>query len=290
MTHNKHLFIFGFGYSAAAFAKELMADGWKISATSRDPERRKEMVRLGIKTFDFDDNALIPALHEAQYLLDSVPPAKQGHPTLTRYGEEIARSDWQWIGHLSTTGVYGNYDGDWVDENAELKANTGRLIRRIDTELAWLKLFKTHSHPVHIFRLAGIYGPGRGPFKKLKQGTAQRIDKPGQFFSRIHVRDIAETLLTSLKNPSAGAIYNVCDDEPAPAHEVIAEAARLLGMEPPPLIPFEEAELSDMAKEFYSDDRKVSNRKIREELGVKLHYPTYREGVASLLPEPAAVA
>lgn len=278
-----HLFIFGFGYSAAMLAKQRMAQGWKISATSRDAVRRKEMQRLGIEASDFDDPALTQALEGASYLLSSVPPAKQGDPVLARYGEEIQQSGWQWIGYLSTTGVYGDYQGEWVTESSPLRAEGGRLQRRIEAETAWLNLQQKEQHPVHIFRLAGIYGPGRGPFQKLRDGTAQRIEKPGQVFSRIHVEDIARVLMQSMAHPVAGEVYNVCDDEPAPAQEVIAEAARLLGMEPPPLVPFEQAQLSEMAKEFYSSNRRVSNEKIRKELAVQLRYPTYREGLQALL-------
>lgn len=182
-----------------------------------------------------------------------------------------------WLGYLSTTGVYGDWDGAWVDENAELRGTGERLKRRIAAEKEW------RAHGGHVFRLAGIYGPGRSVLEDLKAGTARRIDKKGQVFSRIHVADIAHIVFASMRRPSPGSTYNVCDDEPAPAHEVVAHGARLLGIKPPPLVPYEQAQLSPMGHEFYAANRRVNNEKIKRELGVSLIYPTYREGLAQCL-------
>ena len=185
-----------------------------------------------------------------------------------------------WIGYLGTTAVYGDRQGGWVDEETPIEPTLARADRRARAEAAWLK----SGLPVHIFRLAGIYGPGRNAFVNLKDGTARRIVKPGQVFSRIHVEDIATVLEASIARPRPGAIYNVCDDEPAPPQDVVAHAAELMGVAPPPEQPYETADLSPMARTFYKDNRRVRNERIKRELGVRLAYPTYREGLAALLP------
>jgi nucleoside-diphosphate-sugar epimerase len=203
---------------------------------------------------------------------------------LARHGADIARlSGLRWVGYLSTTGVYGDRDGGWVDESSELRPTGERGRRRVVAETAWLDLWRRHGLPVHVFRLAGIYGPGRSAFDSLRQGRAQRVDKPGQVFSRIHVDDIAAVLAASMAKPNPGATYNVCDDDPAAPAEVIAHAADLLGIEPPPLVPFAEAKLSYMARSFYADNKRVRNDRIKAELGVELAYPDYRRGLADIL-------
>ncbi len=191
------------------------------------------------------------------------------------------------MGYLSTTGVYGDRDGGWVDEEAPLEPTGARGRKRVAAEAAWLALRRDHGVPVHLFRLAGIYGPGRNALATVQAGRAKRIDKPGQVFSRIHVDDIATVLEASMARPNPGRAYNVCDDEPAPPAEVIAHACDLLGVAPPPLVPFEQAELSAMARSFYRDNKRVSNRRIKQELGVKLAYPGYKAGLAALLREQA---
>jgi nucleoside-diphosphate-sugar epimerase len=188
-----------------------------------------------------------------------------------------------WVGYLSTTGVYGDRDGGWVDETSELRPSGARGRRRVAAETAWLDLWRDRGVPVHIFRLAGIYGPGRSPFDALRAGTAKRIVKPGQVFSRIHVDDLASVLLSSIARPRPGAVYNVCDDEPASPADVVAHAAQLLGAPPPPLVSFDEAALSPMARSFYADNKRVSNALIKTELGVRLRYPDYRAGLAAIL-------
>jgi nucleoside-diphosphate-sugar epimerase len=204
---------------------------------------------------------------------------------LRHYRDEIARlSTLAWIGYLSTVGVYGNAAGAIVDETAELHPNNERTRARVVAESGWLALGETTGRPVQVFRLAGIYGPGRSALDKLRAGTARRIVKPGQVFNRIHVEDIASVLEASIARPRAGAIYNVADDEPAPPEDVIAYGAELLGIEPPPEIPFEDADLTPMARSFYGDSRRISNARIKSELGVTLAYPNYREGLRALAP------
>jgi nucleoside-diphosphate-sugar epimerase len=203
---------------------------------------------------------------------------------IAHHGADIARlAGLGWVGYLSTTGVYGDRAGGWVDESGELRPTGDRGRRRVAAETAWLDLWRRRGVPVHVFRLAGIYGPRRSAFDSLRQARAQRIDKPGQVFSRIHVDDIAAVLSVSMAKPNPGAIYNVCDDDPAAPAEVIAYAAGLLGIELPPLVPFAQAELSDMAQSFYADNKRVRNDRIKRELGVELAYPDYRQGLAAIL-------
>jgi nucleoside-diphosphate-sugar epimerase len=223
--------------------------------------------------------------------LASVPPDEDGDAVLDRHGAEIAAwaasgaagGGLAWAGYLSTTGVYGDRRGDWVDEDSALEPTGPRGLRRAAAERGWLDLHESHGLPVHIFRLAGIYGPGRSALDQVRAGTAKRIDKPGQVFSRIHVDDIAAVLEASIARPNPGRAYNVCDDNPAPPAEVVAEACALLGREPPPLVPYEAAALSAMARSFYRDNKRVSNRRIKEELGVTLAYPDYQAGLAAVL-------
>jgi nucleoside-diphosphate-sugar epimerase len=189
------------------------------------------------------------------------------------------------VGYLSTTGVYGDRDGGWVDESSALKPTGERGRRRLAAEAAWLELHRRARLPVHIFRLAGIYGPGRSALDAVRAGRAQRIDKPGQVFSRIHVADIVQVLRASMARPDPGAIYNLCDDDPAPPEAVIAFACELLGVPKSPLVPFAEARLSEMARSFYADNKRVSNRRIKEQLGVRLAYPSYKDGLRALLKE-----
>ena len=190
-----------------------------------------------------------------------------------------------WIGYLSTVGVYGDREGGWVDEDDAPLADSERGRARIAAEQAWCDFGRETGKAVQIFRLGGIYGPGRSPLKQLREGKARRIIKPGQVFNRIHVADIAATLHASLDAPSPGRIYNLVDDEPAAPQDVVSYAADLLGLAPPPEIPFEEADLSPMARAFYGNCKRVRNRRIRTELGVDLRYPTYREGLAALRDE-----
>lgn len=286
------LFCFGLGYSAGFLARSLAAWGWRIAGTSRD---EASCARLAAEGFTM--HRLAPgrplaapaaALAGATHLLISVPPDAAGDPVLAAYGANIAAlSELRWVGYLSTTGVYGDRGGAWVDESSDLAPSGERGRRRVAAEAQWLDLHCRHGLPVHIFRLAGIYGPGRSALDTVREGRARRIDKPGQVFSRIHVADIAATLRASIAMPDPGAVYNVCDDDPAPPEAVIAYACELLGVTPPPLLPFDAAELTPMARSFYDDNKRVSNRRINEELGVKLLYPSYKDGLRALL-DPAA--
>ncbi|MEL6099673.1 MAG: SDR family oxidoreductase [Pseudomonadota bacterium] len=212
----------------------------------------------------------------------SAGPNAEGDPILTQYRDVIAATapTLEWVGYLSTTGVYGDHNGAWIDESTPLAPSTQRGQWRKAAEQAWIDI---PDLPLHIFRLAGIYGPGRGPFEKVRRGTARRIIKKGQVFSRIHVDDIAQVVTASINRPNPGAVYNVCDDDPAPPQDVISYAAELLELPEPPAVAFEKAEMTPMARSFYAESKKVRNDKIKDELGVALKYSNYREGLAALL-------
>jgi len=281
-----HLFCFGLGYSASALARLLDAEGWTVAGTSRAAETAMPACahRFAWEIFDRDHALPAAALHGTTHLLVSVPPDRAGDPVLDCHRDDIAAlPNLAWLGYLSTTGVYGDRGGDWVDETSPLLPTGERGRRRVASEARWLELWRARGVPVHIFRLAAIYGPSRSPFAGLRAGNARRIDKPGQVFSRIHVEDLARVLRASIARPRPGAVYNVCDDEAAPPEAVIAFAARLLGIAPPPLLPFAAAGLSDMARSFFNDNKRVRNALIKSELGVTLRYPDYRIGLAATL-------
>ncbi|MFM7445558.1 MAG: SDR family oxidoreductase [Tabrizicola sp.] len=269
----------GHGYSARALARRLVPQGWRIIGTTRNPAKADQFRREGVEPLVWPGN-LDWILEETTHVLCSAAPDAQGDPFL-QARPEIARSKAGWVGYLSTTGVYGDHDGGWVDESTPLTPQSDRGRQRVLAEGQW----RATGLPVHIFRLAGIYGPGRGPFEKVRDGTARRIIKPGQIFSRIHVDDIAQVLEASIRQPNPGAAYNVCDDNPCPPQDVIGYAAKLLGMPEPPAVPFEEVAptMTPMALGFYSESKKVRNDRIKNELGVNLLYPDYPEGLAALL-------
>jgi nucleoside-diphosphate-sugar epimerase len=276
----KHLLCFGFGFSAEALAHKLDPLEWRVTGTSRSPEGVAAINAQGFEGVLFSALNSIPA--SVTHIVTSVPPSDDGDPVLLRFGDElVARAkSFAWVGYLSTTGVYGDRGGDWVGDGGDLRPNTDRGQRRVDAETAWQQV---PDLPLHIFRLAGIYGPGRNAFESLKSGKAQRVIKQGQIFSRIHVEDIAGVLLSSINNLNPGRTYNLADDEPCPPQDVIAYAAELLGLPIPPDIPFEEAKLSAMAKSFYADSKRVSNARIKNELGYELKFPNYRIGLKALL-------
>jgi nucleoside-diphosphate-sugar epimerase len=278
----KTLLSFGHGYSARALAERLLPQGWRIYGTTRSAETADQLAADGIAPLILDKDDFSRAFTEATHLLSSVAPGEEGDPVLAAFGAEIAEAAprLEWAGYLSTTGVYGDHGGGWVDEDTPLTPGTRRGRMRAEAEAAWRAI--PHL-PLHIFRLAGIYGPRRGPFERVRAGTAQRIVKQGQVFSRIHVDDIAQALEASMARPDPGAIYNLCDNDPAPPEDVIAYAAELLGLPVPPEVPFEEAELSPMARSFYSESKKVDNRRLREGLGVELIHPDYRSGLRAML-------
>ncbi|MEM8803890.1 MAG: SDR family oxidoreductase, partial [Pseudomonadota bacterium] len=261
----KTLLSIGHGFSARALAPRLVRHGWRVIGTSRSPAKSGQLVRQGVEPLVWPGDRL--PIEQATHLLTSVAPGADGDPVLNEMGETLrAAKHLQWVGYLSTTGVYGDHQGGWVDESAALSPSTKRGQARVEAEAAWQAL----GLPLHIFRLAGIYGPGRGPFAKVRNGTARRIIKENQVFSRTHVEDIASVLEASIAKPNPGAAYNVCDDDPAPPQDVIAHAAELLGLPLPPAIPFEEAEMTPMARSFYAESKRVRNTRIKEELGVKL--------------------
>ncbi len=278
------LFCFGLGYTARVLAGRLRGRGWEVRGTTRSPEKAARLGAEGYRIWLFGRDHPIRSPAEAlagvTHMITSITPDEAGDPVLDRHGEDLrAVLSLRWAGYLGTTAVYGDRQGGWVDEETPLEPTLARADRRARAEAAW----QASGLPVHIFRLAGIYGPGRNAFVNLREGTAQRILKPGQLFSRIHVEDIATVLEASMAQPHTGRVYNVCDDEPAPPQDIVAYAAGLLGMEPPPEQPYETAQLSPMARTFYKDSRRVRNARIKAELGVRLAYPTYREGLQSLL-------
>jgi nucleoside-diphosphate-sugar epimerase len=285
MTQKPHLFCFGLGYTAMALARALAAQGWRVTGTCRYAAHADTARQLGLEIVIFDRDHPIAEfdrlLAGATHLLSSVPPDESGDPVLDVHGDAIAQAaaGLQWIGYLSTTGVYGDRQGDWVDESSALTPTGERGRRRLAAETAWCAL----SQPAHLFRLAGIYGPGRSALDTVRSGKARRVVKPGQVFSRIHRDDIVQVLLASIARPNPGAAYNVCDDDAADPAEVITHACTLLNVAPPPEVPFAEAQLSPMARSFYDDNKRVRNDRIKRELGVVLRYPDYRAGLAALL-------
>ncbi|MFH5776693.1 SDR family oxidoreductase [Paracoccus sp. NGMCC 1.201697] len=279
------LLVLGHGYSAGFLAALLKAEGWQITGTTRSQPERVLASGATPLLWPGDEDAVRDEIARADAILVSAGPQEGHDPALAAFGPDIARTRARWIGYLSTTGVYGDHGGDWIDEETPLSPTTRRGHDRVTAEQAWQALAAAHALPLHIFRLAGIYGPGRGPFAKLRAGTARRIVKPGQVFSRIHAEDIAQALLASIKAPRPGAIYNLCDDDPAPPEDVIAHAATLLGLAPPPAEDFASAEMTPMARSFYAESKRVSNERIKRELGVRLKYPDYRSGLAALLAE-----
>lgn len=282
-----NVLILGLGYSAGFFARAALERGWDVTGTVRSAEKAAELSRDGIRTLVFGgfavSSALAKAVAEADAVLVSVQPAEDGDPALGPLrGVLMAAPNLRWIGYLSTIGVYGDQGGAWLDETTPPAPTNARTRQRVAIEQAWLQLGRDSGKPVQIFRLSGIYGPGRNAITKLRAGTANRLVKPGQVFNRIHVDDIAGVLMASLAQPRQGAIYNVTDDEPGPPQDVVTFAAELTGLEPPPEIPFEQATLSPMAASFYGESKRVSNALVKRELGYPFRYPTYREALRAL--------
>ncbi len=257
-----HLFAFGFGYSAKALALRLAPQGWTVAGTTRSAPL----------PYDGADAVLVAA-----------PPTSEGCPGLAALGPALTERPPAWIGYLSTTGVYGDRGGGWVFETSDLRAHSPEGARRAAAEADWLRFGAEAGAAATVFRLPGIYGPGRSAFDRLREGTARRLVKPGHVFSRIHVDDLAAGLAASIAQPRAGAIYNLCDDEPAPAEAVTAYAAALLGVEPPPQEPFDAAVLSPVAQRFWGESKRVGNARAKAELGWRPAYPSYREGLRAVL-------
>lgn len=288
---NRTLLCFGHGYSAQVLARLLLADGWRVIGTTRSVEKAEKLRATGVELLVWPGTEVTDALAQASHILVSAAPDPQGDPVLAALAGDIAKAapHIDWVGYLSTTAVYGDHQGAWVDEDTPLTPATDRGRLRVLAEAQWAEFSKERSLTLAIFRLAGIYGPGRGPFAKVKSGTARRVIKPGQMFSRIHVEDIAQVLAASIAQPHPGAIYNVCDDEPAPPEQVIAFAAKLLNLPLPPAVEFATAEMTPMARSFYAESKRVRNDQIKDELGVKLLYPDYRRGLRALLAAEAGV-
>ncbi|NQU61814.1 MAG: SDR family oxidoreductase [Rhodospirillales bacterium] len=293
----QRLFCFGLGYTAGRLASSLLADGWTVGGTCRTEERQRALKDMGIDALVFDPEQPLAdagaALGGATHLLNSVPPGRdggseiEGDPVLAAHKADIVAlaPSLVWAGYLSTTGVYGNTDGALVDETAPLNPTSDRSRQRADADAAWQGLFESNALPVHVFRLPGIYGPGRSALDQVRAGRTRRILKRGHMFSRIHVDDIVQTLRASMDRPHPGGVYNVADDEPAPSSDVIAFACELLGMEAPRPIPFAEAakDMSEMALSFWRDNRRIDNTRIKEDLGVVLLHPTYKDGLRAQL-------
>jgi nucleoside-diphosphate-sugar epimerase len=289
MTTPKKLFCFGYGYTCDYLGHELMQrGGWEVSGTTRDSEKRKALKDRDINAhlYDFDQPLVDPAyiLEGTTHLLISTPPGDEGDPVFLSHAQDILKIPTiEWMGYLSTTGVYGDRQGEWVDENSEIRPSSKRGSRRARAEEQWYSLYQQFNLPVHFFRLAGIYGPGRSALDSIRAGVARRINKPGHAFSRIHVEDVVQVLIASIENPNPGAAYNISDDLAAPSHEVIQYACELIGRAAPPLIPFDEADMSPIALSFYKDNKRVKNDKIKNELSVQLKYSDYKEGLRACL-------
>jgi nucleoside-diphosphate-sugar epimerase len=288
LLHDKKIFCFGFGYTAGFLATKLSSCGWKISGTTTDPEKRDFLKKNDIDARLFDRNRTLAdparAFDGVTHILLSVPPDVDGDPVFDAHGEDLAAlKNLEWVGYLSTTGVYGNQDGAWIDEAAPTMPSSKRGKQRLKAEQQWQSLHLAEGLPLHIFRIAGIYGPGRSALDAVRSGTARRIDKPGHAFNRIHIEDIVQTLIASINKPNPGSIYNLADDLPSPSHEVIQFACNMIGIDSPPLLPFDQAGVSPIAQSFYKENKRLRNDKIKNELGVELIHPDYRSGLQACL-------
>lgn len=282
------LFIYGLGFSGQALARRMQAKGWAVSATARSQDKAATLIGLNITPVNpADPDAMTAAMSRAKAILITAPPGPDGCPALQQIVPALARSGAfpDWIGYVSTTGVYGDQGGGWVFENSPLRASSPEGARRVGAERDWLQVGQGMGLSVMVFRLPGIYGPGRSAFDRLRTGDARRVIKPGQVFSRIHVEDIASGLAASIAKPRAGGIYNLCDDEPAPPQDVIAYAASLAHLALPPEVGIDA--LSPMAKRFYAENKRVSNALAKQELGWKPAYPTYRQGLDAIWNQTA---
>lgn len=281
-----HLLFMGFGYCAGAVARELKAQGWQLSGTSRSPDRFPALEMEKVRPWQFGPDHPLDreALRDVTHVLISIPPEGKGDLVARAHGEALARStSLKWVGLLSTTGVYGDHGGAWVTEDSHLRPTNERSAQRVLAETQWLDLWRQRAVPAHVFRVAGIYGPGRSPLDMVRAGKASRIVRSGLALGRVHVADIAGMVCASMKAPRPGAVYNVVDDLPVPPQDITTYACELLNVAPPDEIPYEKAEMSPLMREFYSDLKLVSNARIKQELGYKLRYPTYRDGLRAML-------
>jgi len=286
----QRLFCFGYGYTADYLGHELQNSdtSWTIGGTTRDEDRKNELLSRRVRARIYDEEHPLAdpetLLNRLTHLLISVPPNADGDPIFNQYAAEISQlKNLKWLGYLSSTAVYGDRDGGTVSETSEARPNSARGSKRYLAEKQWLSLYERYNIPVHIFRLTGIYGPGRSALDSVRAGMARRIEKPNHKFNRIQVEDIVQSLRYSFEKPNPGAIYNLADDVPAPSHEIIGHACDLLGQRKPPIIPYEEANLAPITLSFYNDNKHVSNNKIKTELGVQLKYPDYKTGLQACL-------
>ena len=270
----------GHGFTAREFGKHVQAKNWTVIGTTRSSEKAQELDALGVQSLVWPGNSLKSAIEEATHILVSASPNDDGDTFLNEYKNALAeKTNLKWIGYLSTTGVYGDHGGAWVDEQTPVQPSTKRGMYRAKVEQDWLN----SGLPVHVCGLAGIYGAGRGPFEKLRNGTARLIKKKGQVFGRIHIEDISRCLFASTEKPNPGRIYNLSDDEPASPEDILSYAAELLGMPTPPEVDFETADMTPLARSFYSECKRVRNDSMKDELGIKLRYPGYREALDAIL-------
>jgi nucleoside-diphosphate-sugar epimerase len=291
------LLVFGLGYLGRATVARMRPRLEAVWGTTRDTTKIREIAALGVTPILFSGarqgdpspdpspqggGGLATALRDADHVLVSIAPDEDGDPVLRHFRDELVAAKPKALVYLSTVGVYGDHGGAWVDETSECRPVSKRSRLRVAAEEEWRRFSEETGVPVAILRLAGIYGPGRGPFEKIRAGTARQIVKPGQVFNRIHVGDIAQIVEAAFERRASG-IFNGVDDEPAPPEDVLLYAAELLGAPPPPEVAFEAAELSPMARSFYGESKRVRNDKIKRELGIALTYPTYREGLKAIL-------
>ncbi|WP_310618658.1 SDR family oxidoreductase [Flexibacterium corallicola] len=279
------LFVFGMGYSSTQFVKDHGHRFDWIGGTTRSKDKLPLLESMGVTPFLFNgikpEPTIINELVQASHILVSIGPGDMGDPVLSAYRHIIAEAQTNWIAYLSTVGVYGDHDGAWVNEASECRPVSKRSVQRVQAEKDWQELAKHYALPLIVLRLAGIYGKGRNGFINLEKGSAKRIIKPGQVFNRIHVEDISGVLGSSLTRPITG-IFNVCDDEPAPPQDVVSYAANLMGVAPPPEVPFEDAQMSPMARSFYGETKRCENSKVKEAFKYTFRYPTYREAFDTL--------
>jgi len=280
------IFLFGAGYSARAFSRLMTGEAERIDGTTRNEQNFPLLEKSGIAPIIFDGETaspeLIDRLAKSTHVVISISPRESGDPSLAIVEEALRRpgNTIRWIGYLSTVGVYGNHDGNWIDETAPLAPTSRRSLERVEAESAWEALSERHGTPVALLRLSGIYGPGRNALVNLERGTARRIIKDGQVFNRIHVDDIAGSL-RFLAGTNTGGAFNITDSEPAPPQDVVAYAAELMGVAIPPEIPFEEADLTPMGRSFYGENKRVSNQRIKA-LGYDFIYPDYKAAFSAM--------
>lgn len=291
-----HLFVFGYGYSARRIGDRLRGRGWTLSGTRRNHEDLGELEAAGVRAHVFagdgPSRGVARALRTATHVLLSVPPDEHGDPVLRHHRHDVVATDsLEWIGYLSTTGVYGDRSGDWVDEETVPEPGSVRSRRRLEAERSWAEVAAEAGTTLQIFRLAGIYGPGRSILDRLRAGTARRIVRPGLVFNRVHVDDIAGAVVAGIDCPGATGVFNVADDLPGPPQDVIVFGAELIGVEPPPEVSLEAAGLSEIGRGFFAENKRVAALRLRHTLGYRLEYPTFREGLTAIsdLDLPQAV-